>query len=232
MYGVINYIILIIALLVYFKNRKIRLIYWGLLLILTLINTVGIYKSIDNVQFQAKFTHGENYFVVKEIKSDTNFSLVYSKRHKIFIYLIDKISIKNDYKPFSNNKYKVLWINNEKALIKYEYGSNTEAKGHILNFTKINAPYSNVLGNLEGTWADKNNKGNTITFDREQITYKAGSEIYWYSSSMADEQGNYGSVLYGANNTPAIYILINSDSTITIGYIDLKNDTKNIYGKK
>lgn len=231
MYSIINYLILISALLIYFKNKKIRWTYYGVLLLLVVINTVGIYKSIDNIQFQSKFTHGENTFIVKETKDEPDYSLVYTPKYEIFIRLADKIKVTNGYKPFSNMAYEVTWINDEKALVKFLDGKNHTAKGKILNFTKVNGQYLNVLASLNGIWADKNNKGNTITFDRGQITYKSGNEIYWYSSSMADEQGNYGSILYATNDNPSIYILKNKDNTITVGYIELKNNKQNVYSK-
>lgn len=229
MYGVIDYVILIMALLVYFKNKKVRHIYWIIVTILIIANTVLTYKSFANVQFQKKFAHGENSFIVKETKNEPNYSLVYVKSRNIFIRLIDKIKIENEYKPFFNNAYEVIWIKDEKAIIKYSYGSTANPKCHILNFTKVNGAYSNVLGSLEGQWIDRNNKGNTLTFDRGQITYKNGKEIYWYSSSMADEQGSYGSILYGSDSTPTLYILKNADNTITLGYVQFKNNKQSIY---
>lgn len=231
MYGIINYLILIMALMICFKNKKIRYTYWSVILILIIVNTSIIYRSIDNVQFQAKYAHGENSFIVKETKDESQFSLVYTKSHKIFIRLIDKIQVKDGYKPFSNSAYEVIWIENEKALIKYSYGNNLRSKGHILNFAKVNGPYSNVLASLQGKWTDKSNIDNTITFDRGQITYKSGNEIFWYSSSMSDEQGNYGSILYGTNDSPALYILKNEDNTITLGYVELKNNKQSVYSK-
>lgn len=232
MYNIINYLILIMAVFIYFKNIIVRYTYWGVLLVLIIVNSAGIYNSIDNVQFQNRFTYGENSFIVKETKEDSKFISVYTNSHKIFIHLVDKISVKSGYKPFSNNDYEVIWINAEKALIKYGYGNNLDAKCHILNFSKINEAYSNVLASLEGKWTDKDNKENTLTFDRGQITYKSGNKIYWYSSSMADEQGNYGTVLYGANDTPALYLLKNKDNTLTFGYVELKNNKQSVYIKK
>ena len=84
---------------------------------------------------------------------------------------------------------------------------------------------------MNGTWTDKNSKKNTINIAGEQITYKSGKEIYWYSSSMSGEQGNYGSILFGTGDTPSIYILINGDNTITVGYTELKNNKRSIYVK-
>lgn len=231
MYSIINYLILASALLIYLENKKIRWTYLVILLILTVTNTVAIYKSIDNIQFQSSFNRGENSFIVKETKDEAEYSLVYTTKYGIFIRLADKIKVTNGYKPFSNLQYEVTWINDEKALIKILNGSNHVAKGKFLNFTKLNGQYLNVLANLEGTWTDKSNSGNTISFDRGQITYKSGNKIYWYSSSMADEQGNYGSILYGANNTPSIYLLVNGDNTITMGYVELKNNKQNVYSR-
>lgn len=51
------------------------------------------------------------------------------------------------------------------------------------------------------------------------------------SSSMSDEQGNYGSILYGTNDSPALYILKNEDNTITLGYVELKNNKQSVYSK-
>jgi len=231
MYSVINYLVILAALLIYINNKKVRWIYFAFLIILAAVNTAVIYKSVSNVEFQQNFTNGKNSFIVIEKKDDPEFSLVYVKKHKIFIRLGDKLKIKDGYKPFSNGAYKVIWLNNEKVLVKFEYSSIHKAKGEILNFTNVNGAYSNVLGGLEGTWTDKNNKGNTFTFDRGQITFKTGSEIYWYSSSLSDEQGNYGSILYGANDTPNLFILKNDDNTITAGYTNIKNDSKSIYSK-
>ncbi|MDV3427254.1 MAG: hypothetical protein LIR50_08755 [Bacillota bacterium] len=222
MYSVINYIIISAALLIYISNKKVRRTYFIILIILALVNTAGIYKSISNVEFQQSFTNGKNLFIIKETKDEPEFSLVYVKKHKIFIRLGDKLKIKDGYKPFLNGKYKVIWLSGDKALVKFVYGSSYKAKGEILNFTIINGAYSNVLGGLQGTWTDKNNKENTLTFDRGQITYKTGTEIYWYSSSQADEQGNYGSILYGADGTPSLFVLKNDDNTMTVGYADLK----------
>lgn len=228
-YNVINYLMLISALFIYFQSKKIRWAYWLVLLFFIIANTMGIYKSISNVQFQNSFINGDNSFIVRETKDESNFSLVYERRHRIFIYLVDKIGVKDGYKPFYNNNYEVSWINNEKAMIKYSYGNSHKAKGEILNFTKVNGPYSNVIGSLEGAWTDKNNNKNTFTIDRGQITFKIGSKIYWFSSTMADEQGNYGSILYGANDTPTLYILKNDDNTITIGYVEPNNNVRYIY---
>lgn len=231
MYSVINYVIILSALLIYISNKKIRWTYFIILIILAGVNTAGIYKSIRNIEFQQSYTNGKNYFIIKETKDEPEFSLVYVKRYKIFIRLGDKLKVSNGYKPFFNGEYKVIWLNDEKALIKFVYGSSHKAKGKILNFTQFNGAYSNVLGGLEGTWTDKNNKGNTLTFDRGQITFKTGSQIYWYSSSLADEQGNYGSILYGANDTPNLFILKNNDGTMTVGYADIRNDSKSVYSK-
>lgn len=231
MYNVINYLIILSALSIYFENRKTRLTYFWVLLILASINTVGIYKSIDNIQFQSNFSKGKNMFIVKETKNETDYSLVYTKSHKIFIRLVEKLRLGNGYKPFSNMSYEVTWINNEKAIIKFSNGQSHEVRGKILNFTETNGQYLNVLASLNGSWTDKNNNNNSITFDRGEITYKIGNKTYWYSSSMADEQGNYGSILYGSNNTPGIYILKNDDNTITMGYIQLKNNRKYIYSR-
>ncbi|AGK95483.1 hypothetical protein [Clostridium pasteurianum] len=230
-YNIINYIILAMALSVYFTNKKVRWVYSAIILILLIINTIGIYKSIDNVQFQLTFTHEENSFIVKEIKNDSKFILVYKKQYKIFTRLSDKIAIGNGYKPFSNKTYKVIWINNDKAILKFLYGEALKPKVEILNFSKNNKEYFNVLGSLQGTWTDKNNKDNSITFNGREISYRNSKEVYWYSSSDSDEQGNYGSVLYAHNDDPSIYILKNEDNTITVGYADINNDTWSIYSK-
>ena len=231
MYNIINYIILSSALLICFENKKIRWTYRSILLLLIIINTVGIYKSIDNIQFQSKFTHAKNSFVIRETKDESEFSLVYIPAHKMFIKLDDKIKITNGYKPFLNKGYQVIWLNDDKALIKYLNGTNHTSRGDILNFSKSNGPYSNVLANLSGTWTDKNNNKDTINIAGVQITYKVGNKIYWYSSSMSGEQGNYGSILYGNSDTPSIYILMNEDNTITMGYTALKNNKQSVYTK-
>ncbi|MBU3101070.1 hypothetical protein KPL44_17530 [Clostridium sp. DSM 17811] len=231
MYNSLNYIILALALLVYFKNEKFRWTYLGVLLLLIIMNTFGIYKSISNLQFQSNFTHAQNSFIIRETKDEPEFSIIYIPAHKIFMRLDDKIKVTNGYKPFSNKGYEVVWLNDDKALIKYLNGTNHISKGDILNFSKTNGPYSNVLANLSGTWIDKNNNKNTINIAGVQITYKAKNKIYWYSSSMSGEQGNYGSILYGNSDTPSIYILMNANNTITVGYTALNNNEQSIYTK-
>ena len=230
MYNIVNYMILVSALLVYFENKKVRWTYLGILLLLIIMNTVGIYKSISNIQFQSSFIHAQNSFIIKETKVEPEFSLIYLPAHKIFMRLADKIKVTNGYKPFANKGYKVIWINADKVLIKYLNGTNHTSKGDILNFSETNGPYSNVLANLSGTWVDKNK--NTINISGMQITYKVRNKIYWYSSSMSGEQGNYGTILYGNSDTPSIYILMNANSTITVGNTALNNDEQNIYTKK
>ncbi|MBW9171651.1 hypothetical protein K2F43_10550 [Clostridium estertheticum] len=231
MYNILNYIILALALLVYFKNEKVRWTYLGILLLLITMNTFGIYKSISNIQFQSNFTHAQNSFIIRETKDEPEFSIIYIPAHKIFMRLDDKIKVTNGYKPFANKGYKVVWLNDDKALIKYLNGTNHISKGDILNFSKTNGPYSNVLANLSGTWIDKNNNKNTINIAGVQITYKVKNKIYWYSSSMSGEQGNYGSILYGNSDTPSIYILMNANNTITVGYTALNNNEQSIYTK-
>ncbi|MBX4264356.1 hypothetical protein [Clostridium estertheticum] len=231
MYNILNYIILALALLVYFKNEKVRWTYLGILLLLITMNTFGIYKSISNIQFQSNFTHAQNSFIIRETKDEPEFSIIYIPAHKIFMRLDDKIKVTNGYKPFANKGYEVVWLNDDKALIKYLNGTNHISKGDILNFSKTNGPYSNVLANLSGTWIDKNNNKNTINIAGVQITYKVKNKIYWYSSSMSGEQGNYGSILYGNSDTPSIYILMNANNTITVGYTVLNNNEQSIYTK-
>ncbi|NNU74446.1 hypothetical protein [Clostridium estertheticum] len=231
MYNILNYIILALALLVYFKNEKVRWTYLGILLLLITMNTFGIYKSISNIQFQSNFTHAQNSFIIRETKDEPEFSIIYIPAHKIFMRLDDKIKVTNGYKPFANKGYEVVWLNDDKALIKYLNGTNHISKGDILNFSKTNGPYSNVLANLSGTWIDKNNNKNTINIAGVQITYKVKNKIYWYSSSMSGEQGNYGSILYGNSDTPSIYILMNANNTITVGYTALNNNEQSIYTK-
>ncbi|MBU3156682.1 hypothetical protein [Clostridium estertheticum] len=226
-----NYIILVLALLVYFKNKKVRWTYLSVLLLLIIMNTFGIYKSISNIQFQSNFTHAQNSFIIRETKDEPEFSVIYIPAHKIFMRLDDKIKVTNGYKPFSNKGYEVVWLNDDKALIKYLNGTNHISKGDILNFSKTNGPYSNVLANLSGTWIDKNNNKNTINIAGVQITYKSKNKIYWYSSSMSGEQGNYGSILYSNSDTPSIYILMNANNTITVGYTALNNNEQSIYTK-
>ncbi|MCB2305729.1 hypothetical protein LGL08_00675 [Clostridium estertheticum] len=231
MYNILNYIILALALLVYFKNEKVRWTYLGVLALLIIMNTFGIYKSISTIQFQSNFIHAQNSFIIRETKDEPEFSIIYIPAHKIFMRLDDKIKVTNGYKPFVNKGYEVVWLNDDKALIKYLNGTNHISKGDILNFSKTNGPYSNVLANLSGTWIDKNNNKNTINIAGVQITYKAKNKIYWYSSSMSGEQGNYGSILYGNSDTPSIYILMNSNNTITVGYTALNNNEQSIYTK-
>ncbi|WAG62738.1 hypothetical protein [Clostridium estertheticum] len=231
MYNILNYIILVLALLVYFKNKKVRWTYLSVLLLLIIMNTFGIYKSISNIQFQSNFTHAQNSFIIRETKDEPEFSVIYIPAHKIFMRLDDKIKVTNGYKPFSNKGYEVVWLNDDKALIKYLNGTNHISKGDILNFSKTNGPYSNVLANLSGTWIDKNNNKNTINIAGVQITYKSKNKIYWYSSSMSGEQGNYGSILYSNSDTPSIYILMNANNTITVGYTALNNNEQSIYTK-
>ena len=185
-YNVLNYLILIFAFLTFFKNKGIRWTYWSLLLVLFIFNTMGLYKSVKNVEFQRSFTQGKNYFMVRETKEEQGFSLVYEKRHKIFIYLVDKIIVKDGYKPFTRGDYKVIWPNDEKAIIKYTFGKDKKEKGDILNFTKLNGAYVNLLGSLEGKWNDKS-KSNTFEFSGGHITYKIGRSSYFYDSSMAGE---------------------------------------------
>lgn len=230
-YNIMNYMILVTALLLYFENKKIRWTYLGILILFIIMNTSGIYKSIINIQFQSSFTHAKNSFIVRETKDEPEFSTIYIPAHKIFMRLDDKIKVTNGYKPFSNKSYEIIWLNDDKALVKYLNGTNHTSKGHILNFSRTNGPYSNVLANLSGTWVDKNNNKNTINIAGVQITYKIGNEIYWYSSSMSDEQGNYGSILYGNRDTPSIYILMNANNTITVGYTALNDNEQNIYIK-
>lgn len=238
MYYVINYIIILSALFICFKNKAIRWIYFGIIIILAIINTVGINKCINNVEFQKKFVRGENMFIIKETKNNpenavdkTPYSLVYTKSHKIFIRLYDKLRISGNYKPFKNNAYKVTWINDEKAVLKYSYGSKKAAKAKIYNFSKGNGEYQNVLGKLNGTYNDKNEEQSSIQFDNGIITLKINDEKYWYSSSSADEQGNYGTILYDDKYIHGIYILINKDNTITVGSTILKNDKQYIFSR-
>ncbi|MCB2291606.1 hypothetical protein LGK97_17975 [Clostridium sp. CS001] len=230
-YNIMNYMILVTALLLYFENEKARWAYLGILILFIIMNTLGIYKSIINIQFQSRFTHAKNSFIIRETKDEPEFSTIYIPAHKIFMRLDDKIKVTNGYKPFSNKEYEIIWLNDDKALVKYLNGTNHTSKGHILNFSRTNGPYSNVLANLSGTWVDKNNNKNTINIAGVQITYKIRNEIYWYSSSMSDEQGNYGSILYGNRDAPSIYILMNANDTITVGYTALNNNEQNIYIK-
>lgn len=115
--------------------------------------------------------------------------------------------------------------------MKYSYGNNKIVKAKIYNFSTISGQYQNVLGKLNGIYYRKDGKLNSIEFSNGMVTYRNQDEIYWYSSSNADEQGNYGTVLYGAKNAHGLYIVINNDNTITVGSADLADNKHYIYSK-
>jgi len=44
-------------------------------------------------------------------------------------------------------------------------------------------------------------------------------------------QGNYGSILYGTKDTPTLYIIKNTDNTLTVGSVDIKDNKVTIYSR-
>ena len=45
-------------------------------------------------------------------------------------------------------------------------------------------------------------------------------------------QGNYGSILYGTKDTPTLYIIKNTDNTLTVGsVVDIKDNKVTIYSR-
>ncbi|HEY5562996.1 MAG TPA: hypothetical protein VIK72_14800 [Clostridiaceae bacterium] len=94
----------------------------------------------------------------------------------------------------------------------------------------MNGAYVNLLGSLEGKWTDKS-KSNTFEFSGGHITYKIGRSSYFYDSSQAGEQGNYGSILYGTKDTPTLYIIKNADNTLTVSSVDIKDNKVTIYSR-
>ncbi|MGL4373582.1 MAG: hypothetical protein ACRCS6_07355, partial [Turicibacter sp.] len=175
---------------------------------------------------------GIHSFVIKETKDNPDFSSLYAVKYSNLMKLSDLLKVRNDYKPFMNGEFEVTWLNDDYALVECMDGELLRAKAVILSFKSRNEDYTNVIGSLSGVYVDAMNEQNCLTIEGDTITYQTPVDTYWYSGSSADEQGNYGTVLYGSDFAPVIYLLKNSDDSVTIGEVKLGEHIQSIYVKQ
>ncbi len=97
---------------------------------------VGIYSGYKYFDF--KSPNKSNTLVIEEKTFLlSGFSDFYEKKYGIFIKQIDSgISTDDGFRPFSNESYKLQWINEETVKISYAFGNGEVWKSKIINVRK------------------------------------------------------------------------------------------------
>lgn len=229
MYRVINYSILILLAISAPRNKKIKILEYSILAILLVLNTIGLKSDPNNPVFLSYSPNKENVIVIKETTDPIKGSYGLKKSHYIFFRVVDKYFTDNQYRTFSKGTYKVNWVNNHIAKVTYLKGESNKIVQHITNFKPNGQAYTNVLGTLQGKWTNKNNWQNKLEIKGGMITLEKGGETYFYDAMKADEQGNYGSVIYGKDENPSFSIIKNEDGTILVGDVTLDKPQEHTY---
>lgn len=229
MYGVINYSILILLAISAPRNKKIKILEYSILAILLVLNTKGFKNHPNNPVFLSYSPNKENVVVIKETADPIKGSYGLKKSHYIFFRVVDKYFTYNQYRTFSNGTYKVHWVNDNIAKVTYLTGESNKVAQHITNFKPNGQAYTNVLGSLQGKWHDKNNSQNKLEIKGGMITLEKGGQTYFYDAMKADEQGNYGTVIYDQYRDPNFSIIKNEDGTILVGDVTLDKPQEHTY---
>ncbi|RDY25518.1 hypothetical protein CHL78_017785 [Romboutsia weinsteinii] len=248
---VINYLIIIIIMYIYFKSR------WdikkstkvSIAVVLIVINSTFLYKvGLTNV-LVSKSSDNKHELILKEYPNMNIKTTRLKRRGVIFGRKVDTLEGSATYKAIENKTYKVDWASDDNAVLTYATDKEEKISAAIYNFRSTDIiSYFYVLSSIEGKWVDKENKNNYLIFDRSKIVYSidnniSGSNIYNYDPKNTTQHGVLSLVVKQKNN-PTFSIIINSDSefgeheivksggSITIVENTLGNSTPRVFYKQ
>ena len=139
--NLILFLVVLISPVIFWKPEKsnfmwIKLAY-NVIATIIVLATILLYPIFysENKYFMFKSPNGNRNLIVEE-KSFllSGSSYFYEKKFGIFIKSLDKgISTDDGYRPFSDNQYKLTWIDNSTVKLEYDYGSMGIWKSEIID---------------------------------------------------------------------------------------------------
>lgn len=211
---IINYLIIIIILYIYFKTRwdiK-KSTKWALAVILIVINSTVFYKAGATNVLVSKSSDGQHELILKEYENMNLKTVRLKRRGIIFGRNVDELDKSETYKALENKTYKVDWASDDNAVLTYATDEEKDISVAVYNFRPTDIiSYYYVLPSIEGRWIDKENKNNYLIVDRGKIVYSIDNNIFYYNSENATQHGVL-SLVFKQKDSPSFSIVINSDS--------------------
>lgn len=116
------------------KNKALKLVYGIFVFIMVATIFISVMFSQKDKYYYLQSPDGKRTLVVEEASvlsyGQSNF---YEKKHGVFIKSLNRvITTEEGYRPFSNNKYKVTWKEDNTVEIEYASGENNVWKTEII----------------------------------------------------------------------------------------------------
>lgn len=119
------------------KNKALKLVYGIFAFIMVGTIFISVVFSQKDKYYYLQSPDGKRTLVVEEASvlsyGQSNF---YEKKYGVFIKSLNSVIITEDgYRPFSNNKYKVTWKEDNTVQIDYAYGESNVWKTETIKLT-------------------------------------------------------------------------------------------------
>lgn len=248
MYFIIIYMILVLFILLSSKNKRLKWIEYGVILIIFIFNTKGLLDANQNKVFIFKSPNFKNEIIIKEAVNKKDGSLKtldLKRRFYLFAKKSSEYPTEKLYRSFSAGTYKVNWIKDNIATVNYLYsdkGRNIKQHVYTFNF-KEPISYNYVTASITGVWKDKENPNNTLTVEKNKFIYVKGGKTFVYDTANAEQKGYTAVVFNGQGNVPDLSIifnegniiesncLLNKEATIFIGNVFLEDEKYGLFKK-
>ena len=239
---VINYVIIILFLLLYCKNRHIRWIKLVIGLILLVSNTTFFYYMGNVNLVVSKSTDNQHEVILKEYKNTSNESIRLKRKGFLFGKKVATLRGSSLYKALEEDAYKIVWSNEDTAIVTYQANENGALQQSIFNFRSSNyVSYYYVSVSLTGKWFEQDNPQNYFIYNEGEIIYAKDGQLHYYGDEDSEQQGIFSVVIDGDDKKPSFSVLLNTDAevgdnglitdggTITIFPVSLKETGGKVY---
>lgn len=218
-YNVIDFGIILSPLVFIYEDKRIRNIFYGIIIILTILNGISIVSLAQNTE--RIFVNSKNIKddVMIEIVNQGVGSEIYVYERKYVIFSELKEVMYNEGEVAFNTKMKLTWVNDD--LLSITYQDDNQIVEKMIYFGYPEKRYENVLDHIEGTWTC--NKGNKLIVKGNNVDYILDGNNYNYSANYCDEQNNLSTILYGSFLKPSIAIVREGTNVISVRKVSLDN---------
>lgn len=243
-YG-INYVVIMILLLLYSKNRYVRWAQWIIGLILLVSNTTFFYYMGTANVVVSTSPDCQHEVILKEYQNMTNETIRLKRRAFFFGKKVATLRGSSTYKALEENTYKIEWSHEDAAIVTYQANANGTLQQSIFNFRNSNySSYQYVAVSLSGKWVEQDNPQNYILYKQHEIIYAKDGQLYYYEYDDTEQHGIFSIVITGDEKKSSFTVLLNANArfdengmimdggTITIAPVTLKEIEGKVYYKE
>ena len=212
---VINYVIIILFLLLYCKNRHVRWIQLAIGLTLLVCNTTFFYYLGNVNVVVSKSTDNQHEVILKEYKKTSNETIRLKRKGFLFGKKVATLRGSSLYKALEEDMYKIVWSNEDTAIVTYQANEKGVLQQSIFNFRSSNyVSYRYVSVSLTGKWFEQDNPQNYFIYNEGEIIYAKDGQLHYYRDEDSEQQGIFSVVISGNDKKPSFTVLLNADAEI------------------